>query len=119
MRVLLVDDSALSRMMIRSLLSDKFPDCEIVEAGSGDEALALPASPPFDLITIDINMPGMDSFEAAKLLHEKYPASKMAVITANIQNSIRKKIQSLGIMFIAVIEKPVTEERMEKIIGAL
>ena len=119
MRVLLVDDSALSRMMIRSLFVDKFPDCEVVEAGSGDEALAFPASPPFDLITVDINMPGMDSFEAAKKLHEKYPSSKMAVITANIQNSIRKKIQSLGILFIAVIEKPITKERMEKVLGAL
>lgn len=106
-------------MMIRNLLVNKFPDCEVAEAGSGDEALALPAAPSFDLITIDINMPGMDSFEAAKLLHQKHPDSKMAVITANIQNSVRKKIQSLGIMFIAVVEKPITEERMEKILGAL
>jgi CheY-like chemotaxis protein len=119
MRVLLVDDSALSRMMIRNLLLDKFPDCEVCDAGSGDAALEFPASPPFDLITIDINMPGMDSFEAAKLLHEKHPDSKMAVITANIQNSVRKKIQSLGIMFVAVIEKPITEERMEKVMRAL
>jgi two-component system chemotaxis response regulator CheY len=119
MNVLLIDDSALSRMMIRSLLQEKFPDCIIAEAPSGDEALKITQPQAFDLITIDINMPGMDSFEAARQLHEKYPEAKLAVITANIQNSIRKKIQSLGIMFIAVIEKPITQERMEKIIEAL
>jgi len=119
MKVLIVDDSALSRMMIKSLILEKLPECETIEAASGDEALGIDIEQQPDLITIDINMPGMNSFDAAVQLHEKWPSAKMAVITANIQNSVRQKIQSLGIMFLAVVEKPVTEERMNKIIKAL
>ncbi len=105
-------------MLIRRMVLSKFPNCSVIEASNGDEALnvAVPAAP--DLITIDINMPGMSSFDAARLLREKYPSAKMAVITANIQNTVRQKIQSLGILFLAVIEKPLTENNMQKIFDA-
>jgi two-component system chemotaxis response regulator CheY len=105
-------------MLIRRLILSKYPDCSVIEAGNGDEALSINPPAPPDLITIDINMPGMSSFDAARLLREKYPNAKMAVITANIQNTVRQKIQSLGILFLAVIEKPLTENSMQKIFDA-
>lgn len=119
MKILVVDDSALSRMMIKSLILEKLPNCDIIEAASGDEALSIDVDQNPELITIDINMPGMSSFDAAVQLHQKWPEAQMAVITANIQNSVRQKIQSLGIMFLAVVEKPITEDRMNKILDAL
>ena len=118
-KILIVDDSTISRMTIRLQVLATYPDCAVLEAASGDEALALDESEAPDLITIDINMPGMSSYDAAVQLHKKYPNAKMAVITANVQKSVRTKIQSLGIMFVAVIEKPITESSIQKIFAAL
>ena len=118
-KILIVDDSTISRMTIRTQVLAKYPDCVVLEAASGDEALAFDESEAPDLITIDINMPGMSSYDAAVQLHKKYPNARMAVITANVQKSVRTKIQSLGIMFAAVIEKPITESSIQKIFAAL
>lgn len=43
----------------------------------------------------------------------------MAVITANIQQSVRKKLQGLGILFLAVVEKPITEGGMQRIFDVM
>ena len=117
--VLIVDDSALSRMMIRGHIEKMYPECVIQEAPNGDEAVKIAAQAAPQLITLDVNMPGMNSMEAAKQLHELCPAARMAVITANIQQSVRKKLQGLGILFLAVIEKPVTEGGMRRIFDAM
>ncbi len=116
---LIVDDSALSRMMIRGFIEKKYPDCVVYEAPTGDEAIKIVAEQKPQLITLDVNMPGMDSFEAATQLHKLCPNAHMAVVTANIQQSVRKKLQGLGIFFLAVVEKPVTEGGIQRILDAM
>jgi two-component system, chemotaxis family, chemotaxis protein CheY len=118
-KILVVDDSTLSRMMIRNAINDKCPDCEIMEAASGEAALAQARDFQPDLITLDINMPGINGLEAAVQLHAENPQARLAIITANIQQSMRKKLQSLGIFFVAVIEKPATADNMQKILAIL
>lgn len=118
-KILVVDDSALSRMMIRNAIVAKCPDCDIREASSGEAALAEARNFRPDLITLDLNMPGIGGLEAAAQLHAENPQARLAIITANIQQSMRKKLQSLGIFFVAVIEKPVTVDNMQKILAIL
>lgn len=117
--VLIVDDSSLSRMMIRGFIGKKYPECVIYEAPNGDAAVNLRENETPQLITLDVNMPGMNSLEAAVQLQKLYPAARLAIITANIQQSVRKNLQGLGILFLAVIEKPITENGMQKIFDAL
>jgi two-component system chemotaxis response regulator CheY len=117
--VLIVDDSALSRMMIRGFIEKKYPECVVYEAPTGDVAIEVAAVQAPQLITLDVNMPGMDSFEAASQLHKLCPSARMAVITANIQQSVRKKLQGLGILFLAIVEKPVTEGGIQRILDAM
>lgn len=109
--LLLVDDSRVSRMMIRTLLQAKRPDWAVVEAASGDEALALAAAQPFRFCTMDINMPGMLGTEAAEQLLRNYPGMRLALFSANIQESQRTRAAELGAKFVAkpVSEKSITE----------
>jgi len=114
--VLIVDDSSLSRMLLKNLLLERRPGWTILEAASGEQALEIAGERAPDLITLDINMPGMGGIEAAKLLKERCPSAQLAVMTANVQESVRQRVQSLGILFVAMVEKPITAAGVDKIL---
>ena len=109
--LLIVDDSRVSRMMIRTLVLANRPMWTLVEAANGDEALALAATQTFDYCTMDINMPGMPGTDAAAHLKRDYPALRLALFSANIQESQKVRAGELGVKFVAkpVSDKSVTE----------
>ncbi|KAF0811748.1 Chemotaxis protein CheY [Andreprevotia sp. IGB-42] len=119
LRVLIVDDSSVSRMMVKNQLLSQQPDWTVVEAANGSEALARAAEAAPDLITLDLNMPEMDGLEAAVKLHEAHPQARIAIVTANIQDSMRQRVQSLGILFVAMVDKPINEAGIRKILAGL
>lgn len=113
-RILLVDDSRVARMTLQHLLSRATDrPLAIQEAASGDDALALFTPGSFDLALIDFNMPGIDGLELAALLSELQPDLRMALITANIQDSIVERARKLGMVFLG---KPVTLEQLTTLI---
>jgi DNA-binding NarL/FixJ family response regulator len=81
LRVLLVDDHALVRAGMRSLLQD-LPDVEVVaEAGDGAEALAIAERERPDVVLMDIAMKGMNGLEAAARLRERLPGVKVIILS--------------------------------------
>jgi DNA-binding response OmpR family regulator len=65
-RILLVEDDERIRSSMR--LSFEAEGYEVVEAGSGEEALDLFAASPADLVLVDLMLPGMDGFECCRAL---------------------------------------------------
>ena len=65
-KILVVDDTHANLVAMRHLLADCGAD--LIEASSGNEALALCLDHVFALILLDVNMPDMDGFEVASLL---------------------------------------------------
>jgi CheY-like chemotaxis protein len=113
--LLIVDDSKLSRMMVRSIVLHAHPDWHIIEAENGAEALAKASSAQVDIMTLDFNMPGMDGLTLAEQLKETFPLASMALLTANIQHSIQERASRLGI---GCIHKPITEAKILSYIEA-
>jgi len=113
---LFVDDSRVSRMKIRQVVLQKHPDWELLEAASGEEAHAKTATAAPDLISIDINMPGMSGLDAVDQLRKNCPAAKIVVLSGNIQDSMRAKAVELGVGF---VEKPITEASLAKVLAFL
>lgn len=105
--LLIVDDSRVSRMMIRAFVLDKHPTWQITEAVSGDEAVKLVDQHHFDYCTMDINMPGTLGIVAAEQILEKFPTMRIAIFSANIQECLRSRAADMGAHFVA---KPVTEK---------
>ena len=113
--VLIVDDSRISRMMTKAFIHSLFPDWQIAEAASGEEALQKAPTLDVPLILMDVNMPGMGGLAAAEQLRKLCPSSQITLLTANVQDATRNKAQALGVGF---LEKPVTEERIHRLISA-
>ncbi len=63
--LLIVDDEAPARERLRDMLQRIDRVGDIQEAGNGEEAIARCAETPFDIVLLDIRMPGMDGIEAA------------------------------------------------------
>ena len=80
-RVLIVDDQALFREGLHTLLSVQ-TDLQVVgEARNGEEALRLAAAHEPDIILMDLHMPILDGVTATRRLQSTYPAIKVIVLT--------------------------------------
>jgi len=112
--ILIIDDSRVSRMMVKSIAKQNYPEAKIFETGNAEETLALEITCELTHIICDYNMPGMDGLTLCKELQKNHPSSYITLLTANIQAALRNKAQDMGIHF---TKKPVTEERILSILS--
>jgi len=106
-KVLIVDDSMVSRMMIKEILVSRYPDWECIQAASADKAIEACQNTQFDYITLDLNMPGRSGLDAAPEIISNQNGARIALLTANIQAATRQKASELGLIFVA---KPINED---------
>jgi len=110
--VLIVDDSRLSRMIIKALILEKYPDWIMLEAINGDQTISMMDSiPEPDLITLDVNMPGMDGLSLVTTIRNHWASVPIVVITANVQGSVSRKCAELKVGF---VEKPIDAATIDK-----
>ena len=76
--VLVVDDERGSRESLRMILS---PHHNVVQAASGAEALDLLRTSPVELMTLDLNMPGMKGDDLMRVVRSEFPQVEIIVIT--------------------------------------
>ncbi|EOA02153.1 response regulator transcription factor [Herbaspirillum frisingense] len=105
--LLIVDDSKVSRMVIKAHVLAAHPDWQVVEAASGEEAIRVVQQNAPHYCTMDINMPGMLGTDAAEQILQLQPSVRVAIFSANIQEAAQTRAQQLGAVFVA---KPVTEK---------
>jgi CheY-like chemotaxis protein len=106
-----VDDNAINRRVARSFLEHYRLSVE--EARDGNEALAVLARSPFDIVLMDIQMPGLDGMEAfRKLRLSASPNRQTPVIalTAESMQGDRERYLSQG--FDDYISKPIDERTL-------
>jgi CheY-like chemotaxis protein len=80
--ILVVDDSAVDRELIKGLLTSQ-PDFEAEAAESSRSALAKLHSGRFDLVVTDLQMPDMDGLELVKTLRQEFPDLPTILVTAH------------------------------------
>ncbi len=98
-RVLIVDDSASMRKIVRKvLLASGFQVAECFEAEHGIEALEVLEQHPVDLVLTDINMPEMNGVEFMRELrkNELWEDLPVVLITTETRKALLKEAISLG-----------------------
>ena len=86
-KILIVDDAAFMRMMIKDILTKNGYEV-IGEAANGIQAVELYKAHQPDLVTMDITMPEMDGIEAVKQIKAINPAAKVIMCSAMGQQSM-------------------------------
>jgi PAS domain S-box-containing protein len=110
-KVLLTDDNAINRQVIKLFLAPQ--GCEIQEATNGKEALDKIATQPFDIVLLDVHMPVMDGKDAIQRIRaSNQPWSTIPVIalTADAMSGDREKYIALGMT--DYVSKPVDQREL-------
>ena len=106
MRLLLVDDEAPARAVLREMLA-VHPDVTVAgEATNGFEAVRLAGELAPDLVLLDIQMPKLDGFEVLELLGERAPA--VVFCTAHDEHALR----AFEVHAVDYLLKPIDPERL-------
>ncbi len=115
-KILIVDDEKLIREMIADHLESQF---HTETAENTEKALGLPDVGKFDLVISDINMPGIPGYELLKVIKEKYPSTKVVLITAyDVDDYIRMSIEH-GICNIISKTVPFNFKELDAVVNGL
>ncbi len=114
LQVLLVDDESLARARLRTLLDDcrQPAACVAAEAGNATQALELLRRQRFDLVLLDVRMPGADGLALAQALRQLPEPPPVVFVTAHADHAV----QAFEVEAVDYLTKPV---RLERLLQAL
>jgi DNA-binding NarL/FixJ family response regulator len=96
-RIIIVDDHPLFRAALRQTLASGDPSIAIVEAGDlAGLTAALEADRDYDLVLLDLNVPGARGFSGLLLLRAQYPEVPVMIISAVEEGTIVRRAFELG-----------------------
>jgi two-component system, OmpR family, KDP operon response regulator KdpE len=100
-RILVVDDDPQIRRAMRATLTSR--DYQVSDARTGEEGLEMLRAATYDLVLLDINMPGMGGVETCRLIRS---SSEIAIIMLTVSNAEKDKVEALDAGADDYITKP-------------
>jgi CheY-like chemotaxis protein len=94
-RVLVVDDDSTIRLLLSKFL--EMQNCEAETAADGEEGLALLNAGHFDVIMVDLQMPGMTGIEFTEVVRQQHPDIPIALITGVAHTLGENDLEQVGI----------------------
>ena len=118
MKILIVDDTKLSRAMILKRIPDNVKNSsKIFQGTNGREAVELYKEIKPDITFLDLTMPEMDGFTALEIIRAHDPDALVYVVTADIQAKARDRVLELGAK--GIERKPIDEDRIAQILDTI
>jgi len=109
--VLIVDDETILRESLGDYLKDTY---QVVTAGTGEEALELIEKWDFDILVVDVRLPGETELQVPREVRESKPYIKSIVITA--YPSAESAVEAMKLGAIDYLVKPVAPDDLERLI---
>jgi two-component system, NarL family, invasion response regulator UvrY len=85
MRILLADDHAVMRQGLQLILAEAFKEAEFGEAGDSQKALEAALAKPWDLVILDISMPGRGGLDVLKEIKAQRPKTPVLVLSMYVE----------------------------------
>ena len=95
-RVLIADDHEVVRRGLKDILEDALGKMTVSEASTGQEAIELATKQPFDLILLDINMPGPSGLEVLQRIMDARPKTVVLVLSVAPEEAYALRCLKLG-----------------------
>jgi two-component system chemotaxis response regulator CheY len=113
--ILIVEDSATTRALIRAVIED-MGDFNIVEAGSGFEALKLLPTQEFNLVLTDVNMPDINGLELIHFIKSNPRYSHIPLIIVSTERSEEDKKRGIALGAMSYITKPFKAQELQEVV---
>jgi len=104
--ILIVDDSTVFRGLTRKIIESSFNVQKVNTASNGQKALDLLEKDFYDLVFLDVEMPVLDGIKTAPLITEKYPKTKIVILSAMTIEEASKSIPAISHGGIDFVRKP-------------
>lgn len=114
-RILIVDDSSMSRRIVRGILESA--GHEVAEAADGMAALERYSLDRPDLVLLDLVMNGMPGLDVLQKLREIDGKARVIVATADVQNSTREMTELRG--SVGFVSKPIKTEALLGVVNSV
>jgi len=96
-RVLIADDHPMVRDGLRTVIAVAFDRCELFEASSLEEATSvIEREGDFDLVLLDLNMPGANGFSGLIELRERFPSVPVVIVSAAQERGLARAALAAG-----------------------
>ena len=115
--ILIVEDSATTRAMIKAVIEDMGEDFTALEADTGFEALRMLPQEQFDLIITDINMPDVNGLELINFVKSNPNYHHIPMIIVTTEKSSADKARGLALGASAYVTKPFKAEELQEVIA--
>lgn len=116
-RVLIVEDSATNRLILRTRLSQSYYD--VIEAEHGEQAIELAVSEHPDIILLDVMMPGIDGFETCRRLKQDPSTLHIPVVMLTALDKQSDKVMGLEAGADDFLSKPFEEVALMSRVASL
>jgi len=116
--MLVVDDNATNRRILRAMLASMHVSCQEVDSGQAALVLMQQEGTKFDCILLDAQMPGMDGYELAHHLHAEHPdLPPMLMLSSGALRGDAVRCQEAGIA--GFFAKPIASDELLAALGRL
>lgn len=96
MRILIADDHAVVRRGLKEIFAGAFPAAQFAEAGDGNEVLKQLSSARYNVVVLDVNMPGRSGLEVLRDIKRAYPQLPVMILSVQPEDQYAMRCLRAG-----------------------
>lgn len=112
LRLLVVDDNTVNRTLLAALAANLGAECDT--GSDGNDAISLALDHAYDCIILDLHMPGVDGYTAARAIRQLSDAPPLIAFSADRDEETQAAAREAG--FAGLLHKPLSEHRLAQLV---